>query len=322
MHGTSFLHTFANPAAQERHTQQYFEIYGYRAMYKDGWWLAQGISRVPWDASPASVAPFAPGVWRPEDDPVELYYLPDDFSQANDVAAANPDKVAELQELFWQEAEKFKVLPMLAGLSFYFGMTPPLPAQTKYTYYGDIQNVASGMIPRIYNHSYAITADLHVPDTGAEGVIVAEADHLGGFALFVEDGKLRHTYSMMGIEVFRHVSDAPLPTGAVTVRLEFQADEAKPATGGDIRMFANGTEIGKGRMDHSVPFRFSGYAGMDIGRDNGGVVDRGYADRAPFAFTGTINKVVFDIQPHLSGDDEHSLHESAHHGHVAHGISE
>ena len=241
MHGTSFLHTFAGPDAEERHTQQYFEIAGYRAMYKDGWWLAQSIPRIPWDLTPATMRRFAPGVWQPDDDPVELYYLPDDFSQADNIAAQHPEKVRELQDLFWAEAEKYKVLPLLAGLSFYFGLLPPLPAQTTYTYYGDVQNIASGMIPRIYNHSYAISADLVIPEGGAEGVIVAEADHLGGFSLFVEGGKLRHTYSMMGVLVYRQESDTPLPTGEVTVRLEFHADAAKPATGGDIRLFANGT---------------------------------------------------------------------------------
>ena len=321
MHGTSFLHTFADPDAEERHTQQYFEIAGYRAMYKDGWWLAQSIPRIPWDLTPETMARFAPGVWQPDDDPVELYYLPDDFSQADDIAAQHPEKVRELRDLFWAEAEKYKVLPLLGGLSFYFGLLPPIPAQTTYTYYGDVQNIASGMIPRIYNHSYAISADLVIPEGGAEGVIVAEADHLGGFSLFVEGGKLRHTYSMMGVLVYRQESDTTLPAGEVTVRLEFHADAPKPATGGDVRLFANAKEIGKGRMDFTVPLRFSGYAGMDIGRDNGGVVDRNYANRAPFTFTGTIKKVTFDIKPHLTSEDEQALHESAHHGHVAHGIS-
>ena len=164
-------------------------------------------------------------------------------------------------------------------MSVFFGLLPPLPGQTIYTFYGDVQNIASGMIPRIYNHSYTISADLVIPEGGAEGVIVAEADHLGGFSLFVADGRLKHTYSMMGVQVYRQESDSPLPTGEVNVRLEFHADAAKPATGGDIRLFANGQEIGKGRMDHTVPFRFSAYAGMDIGRDNGGVVDRAYANR-------------------------------------------
>ena len=134
----------------------------------------------------------------------------------------------------------------------------------------------SGMIPRIYNRSYAITADLVVPEGGAEGVIVAEADHLGGFTLYVKDGKLTHTYSMMGVFVFKQVAEEDLPTGDVTVRMEFAADGATPATGGEVTLFIDDRPVGKGRMDHTVPIRFSGYAGMDIGRDNGGVVDRSY----------------------------------------------
>ena len=171
-----------------------------------------------------------------------------------------------------------------------------------------------GMIPRIYNRSYAISADLVVPEGGAEGVIVAEADHLGGFTLYVKDGKLTHTYSMMGVLSFTQVAEEDLPTGDVTVRMEFAADEANPATGGEVTLFIDDRPVGKGRMDHTVPIRFSGYAGMDIGRDNGGVVDRSYEDRKPFAFTGTVKKVVFDIKPHLSDQDELDLHAEAQRG--------
>ena len=128
-------------------------------------------------------------------------------------------------------------------------MLPPIGTQTQFTYHDDVQNVASGMIPRIYNRSYAISAEVVIPEGGAEGVIVVEADHLGGFSLFIEDGKLKHTYSMMGALVYRQESDGSLPIGDVTLRMEFEADSAAPATGGDVRLFANGHEIGKGRMD-------------------------------------------------------------------------
>ena len=178
------------------------------------------------------------------------------------------------------------------------------------------------MIPRIYNHSYAISADLVVPAEGAEGVIVAEADHLGGFSLFVADGKLTHTYSMMGVFIYKQQATEPLPAGEVNVRMEFAADAAKPATSGDSTLLVDGKTVATGRMDHTVPIRFSAYAGMDIGRDNGGVVDLSYADQKPFAFTGTIKKVVFDIQPHPSAKDEDALHAAAHHGHAAHGIEQ
>ena len=238
-----------------------------------------------------------------------------------DLAAEHPEKVQELKELFWQEAEKYNVLPLMAPLAAFFGMLPPLPEIAKYEFRGDVQNVLSGMIPRIYNHSYTISADLVIPPGGAEGVIVAEADHLGGFSLFVDGGKLTHTYSMMGVFVFRQQAEEPLPEGEVTVRMEFAADAAKPATGGEVTLFIDDRPVGKGRMDHTVPIRFSGYAGMDIGRDNGGVVDLGYEDRKPFAFTGTIKKVVFDVNPHPSAEEAHELHTAVHHGHTAHALT-
>ncbi len=321
MHGTSFLGSLSDGSAPEHRPQQYFETIGNRAMYKDGWWLAMKTERIPWVLTPDALKPYAPGVWDPDAGPAELYYLPDDFTQAKDVAAEHPDKVKELKDLFWQEAEKYKVLPLLATLSTFFGMLPPIPEETTFEFRGDVQDVLSGMIPRIYNRSYTITADLHVPDGGAEGVIVAEADHLGGFTLYIEDGKLTHTYSMMGVFVFKQVAEEDVPTGDVTVRMAFEADEAKPATGGEVTLFIDGRPVGKGRMDHTVPVRFSGYAGMDIGRDNGGVVDLSYEDRKPFAFTGTVKKVVFDIKPHLSSQDELDIHTAEQHGQAGHALS-
>jgi arylsulfatase len=213
------------------------------------------------------------------------------------------------------------VLPLLGGLTTFFGMTPPLPTQSQFTYYGDVQNIASGMIPRIYNHSYAISAELEIPEGGAEGVIVAEADHLGGFSLFVQDGKLKHTYSFVGVFEFKQESETPLPSGSVNVRMAFAADAPKPATGGEVTLFINDEPVGSGRMEHTVPVRFSGYAGLDIGRDNGMPVDRSYADKSPFAFTGTVKKVVFDVNPHLTGAHEEELHEHLQQALAGHAIN-
>ena len=321
MHGVTFADSLTDANAPERHTQQYFETIGNRSMYKDGWWLSMKTARIPWVLTPDAIKPYAPGVWDPDQDPTELYYLPDDFSQARDLAEKQPEKVKELRELFWQEAEKYKVLPLMAPLAGFFGMLPPLPETAKYEFRGDVQNVLSGMIPRIYNHSYTISAELVIPPGGAEGVIVAEADHLGGFSLFVDEGKLTHTYSMMGVFVWRQQAEESLPEGEVTVRMQFAADAPKPATGGEVTMFINDKPVGKGRMDHTVPIRFSGYAGMDIGRDNGGVVDLGYANRKPFAFTGTIKKVTFDVNPHPSTEEAHETHKAVHHGHTAHALT-
>ena len=321
MTGVTFADSLENPDAPERHTQQYFENFGNRAMYKDGWWLSMRMPRVPWRLDPEMLKTFAPGVWDPDADPVELYYLPEDFSQANDLAASNPDKVKELQDLFWEEAEKYNVKPLLAGFSPFFGILPPLDTNTTVTYYGNVQNVAPGLVPRIYNHSYTISADLQIPEGGAEGVIVADGGHLGGFSLFVEDGKLKHTYAFLGVFEFRQESEGELPTGDVNVELTFAADEAKPATPGTITLFVNGEPVGTGQLDHTVPFGFSGYAGLDVGQDDGLVVDRNYADKAPFAFTGTVRKVVFDVAPHLSAEDEHDLHEHASQGHTVRGVT-
>jgi arylsulfatase len=320
MTGVSFADSLENSNAAEHHTQQYFENFGNRAMYKDGWWLAMRMPRVPWRLDPELLKKFAPGVWKPDEDPVELYYLPDDFSQANDLSASHPEKVKELQTLFWEEAEKYNIKPLLAGFSPFFGILPPLGSNTTITYHGDVQNVAPGAVPRVYNHSYTISADLHIPDGGAEGVIVADASHLGGFSLFVQDGKLKHTYAFLGVFEYHQESEGKLPTGDVNVEMTFAADEAKPATPGEVTLFVNGEPVGRGRIDHTVPFGFSGYAGMDIGRDNGLVVDRSYADKAPFAFTGTVKKVVFDVAPHLDDADEHALHEHASQADTVRGI--
>ena len=321
MEGTSFLHTFADANAPERHTVQYFEIVGNRAIYKDGWWAACKLDRIPWDLSPRTMARFAPGAYDPEQDTWELYYLPDDFSQAKDLAAENPEKLAELKALFWEEAEKHNVLPLLAGFSVFFGILPPLPTATTQTFYGGVENIASGMIPRVYGRSYAIEAELSVPAEGAEGVIVAEADEMGGFSLWVdENGLLHHSYSMMGVEHYKHVSTEPIPTGDVLVRMHFDADRQQPSAGGTVSLYANNTKIGEGRIDRTVAVRFSAYAGMDIGRDNGLPVDRSYAAKSPYPFTGTVKKVVFDLKPG-SHEDEKALHEAGAHVAAAHGIS-
>jgi hypothetical protein len=146
---------------------------------------------------------------------------------------------------------------------------------------------------------------------------------IGGFALWVDDkGRLHHTYSFLGVETYKQTSTEPIPTGEVNVKMLFEADEAKPGSGGKVTLWANDKQIGGGRLDKTVPVAFSSYAGMDIGRDNGGVVDLSYADKKPFPFTGTIKKVVFDVKPHLADEDEQELHAAAHHGDAAHALAQ
>ena len=228
MHGTSFVYTFGDASAKERHTQQYFEMFGNRAMYKDGWIACARLDRVPWTLDPKTLEKFAPGRWDPDKDKWELYNLEEDFSQANDLAAKHPEKLRELQDLFWQDAEKYHVTPLLAGFAQFFGVTPPSTPRTRFTYYPGTENIGAGMIPHIYNRSFTITAELDIPAAGAEGVIVAESDVMGGFSLYVQDGKLHYTYSFLGVKVDTLTASENLPSGKVQVSYEFVADQLRP----------------------------------------------------------------------------------------------
>jgi arylsulfatase len=312
MDGTSFAYTFADAGAPERHTVQYFEVIGSRAIYRDGWWACARPDRASWDLSPDTLRRWGPGSgWNPDIDTWELYFLPDDFSQAHNLVGQNPEKLAELKELFWAEAERNRVLPLMGCAAIFYGMLPPMPTQTRFRFAGDVQNIQRGMIPRVYGRSYAIEAHLQVPEEGVEGVIVANADFVGGFGLWVDDQRrLNHTYSFLGVDTYKQTSTEPLPTGDVTVKMLFAADDAKPGTGGIVTLYANDRLIGEGKIAHTVPVAFSTYAGMDIGRDNGLVVDLAYEDKAPHAFTGTIKQVTFDLHP-ATHEDERALHEHA-----------
>ena len=321
MDGTSFAYTLADADAGERHTVQYFENYGSRAIYKDGWWACAKLDKLPWDFTPETLNRFGPGNYNPEEDVWELYYLPDDFSQANNLADQQPEKLEELKEVFWEEAERNNVLPLLGGFAAFFGMLPPMPTETRFSFASDVQNVATTLTPHIQGRSYAIEAELTIPESGAEGVIVANADFIGGYALWIdEQGYLQHTYQFLGIDTYKQTSTKPVPTGDVSVRMLFEADEPKPGTGGRVTLWVNGEQVGEGAMPRTVAMLYTTYAAMDIGRDNGGVVDLAYEDRAPYAFTGTINEVVFDLKPG-SVKDEHALHEHASTQAVAHGAA-
>ncbi len=299
IHGTSFAYTFDDAKAKERHTQQYFEVFGNRAMYKDGWWLSSRMPRIPWKADPKTMAQFAPGKWDPDKDRMELYDLDADFSQADDLAAAHPQKVRELDDLWWKEAEKYQVEPLLAGMAFYYGFEGPRNGRDKLTYYPGTENLSPDVAPHVYNRSWSLTAELVVPNGGADGVIAAEADYLGGYSLYILHGKPAFTYSLMGIKVTTLTSKAPIPTGEVRLRYEFVAD--RPGTlggGGTSRLFINNEKVAEGRLEHTVSLQFSAYAGFDIGKDNGvPVVPTGeYRSKAPFPFSGTIKKVEFDLK--------------------------
>jgi arylsulfatase len=298
-------------------------MFASRAIYKDGWWAASRPDRIPWDFSPETLKPFGPASdWNPDHAaPWELYDLRTDFSQAHDVAAEHPVIVAGLQELWWEEAERNRVLPLMGGASLLYGILPPLPAITRFTFREGVQNIQRGMTPRIQGRSYSIEADLVVPEGGAEGVLVANADFIGGYGLWVDgDGFLHHTYSWLGVETYRQVSDRPLPTGEVSVKMVFESDAPVPGSPGTVTLYINGEASGGGRLDHTVPVAFTSYSGMDIGRDNGLVVDLAYEPMAPYAFTGELKQVVFDLHPQRAADEQ-ALHEAHHIAGVASGAA-
>jgi hypothetical protein len=152
-------------------------------------------------------------------------------------------------------------------------------------------------------------------------VLMANADFIGGFGLWIDsEGKLNHTYSWLGVETYKQVSDKPIPSGKVTLKMLFESDEMKPGSGGTVTLWADDEQIGKGKLDHTVPIAFSSYAGMDIGRDNGLVVDLAYEDKAPYAFTGTVEKVTFDLKP-VTHEEAQALHENEHHHSIGAGVA-
>src|SRR5262249_37897239 len=210
-----------------------------------------------------------------------------------------------LTALFWAEAQKYQVLPLLGEMATVWGFPKDIPDQTRFTYYNGTQNISSGMIPPIYNRSYTISADLINPGRsglrirpGIAGVIVADSSFLGGFSLYVENGHLKHTYSLLGLKLDTISSRDALPDGKVNVRYEFVADKpGEFGTGGTSRLFINGKQQAEGKLEHTVPFRFASYAGMDIGTDNGlPVVPKlEYTKVLPKYFRGTIEKVDFEL---------------------------
>ena len=232
MDGTSFAYTFDDPEAPERHTVQYFEMFGSRAIYKDGWWACSRLDKAPWDFSPADPgAASAPG---PDGTRTgrrgSSTTCPTTSPRRTNIAADHPEKLKELQDLWWQEAERNRVLPLLGGL----GDVLRDPAAAAHDHPVRLRRRRAERPARAWSRgsmgrSYAIEADLHVPDGGAEGVIVANADFIGGFGLWVDQaGILHHTYSFLGVETYRQVATEQLPTGDVSVRMLFEADEPNP----------------------------------------------------------------------------------------------
>jgi arylsulfatase A-like enzyme len=287
--GVSMVYTFANAKAPSTHTTQYFEIFGNRAVYNDGW-LAGTVHRAAWEPKPR----------RPlEDDIWELYDTRSDFSLANDLATKNPDKLKELQDLFLKEAVKYSVLPLddrtLERLNAAMVGRPDLMAgRDSLTVHEGMTGMSENVFINVKNRSHTITADVEIPKGGANGVILAQAGRFGGWSLYVKDGKPAYTYNWLGLQRYTVASKQALPAGKATIRFEFAYDGGGVGKGGTGTLFVNGKSVATGRIDRTQCCAFSADEGADVGADEGTPVTEDY--KVPFKFAGKIAGVTIELK--------------------------
>lgn len=288
--GASFMPSFANPQAPSRNTQ-YFELGVNRAIYHDGW-IAASRTSAPWMPAPPEVNPLT-ARW-------ELYHIDRDFAQAEDVAAQHPDKVKELEALFWSEAEKYSVLPLdwrsVERLNAERQGRPSLAGRRKkFEYFPGQVGLPDGACPPVLNKSFSISADIEIPDRGAEGMIITQGGLTGGYGLYLRDGKAHFVYNLLALQRFTTTSE-PLPKGKMTLTVDV-AYQGKPGEFGKpaiVTLSANGTKVGEGQLPRTIPNKVSLGEGIDIGTDLGSAVDFTY--QLPFTFTGKIEKVTIELK--------------------------
>ncbi|MFZ2160336.1 MAG: arylsulfatase [Bradyrhizobium sp.] len=293
--GASMAYTFANPKAPSTHTTQYFEIFGNRAIYSDGW-LAGTVHRAAWETKPRR--PLEQDIW-------ELYDTRSDFSLRNDLAARNPDKLKEMQELFLKEAVKYTVLPLddrtLERTNALLVGRPDLMAgRTSLTVYQGMLGMSENVFINLKNQSHTITADVEVPKTGANGAIIAQAGRFGGWSLYLKDGKPTYTYNFLGLQRYTIAAKQALPAGKGTLRFEFAYDGGGLGKGGVGTILFNGKTVATGRVDRTQCCFFSADDGTDVGADEGTPVTEAY--KVPFKFTGKIGKVTIELKEMKKAD--------------------
>jgi len=289
--GVSMLYTFDDPQAKDRHLTQYFEIFGNRAIYHDGW-LAGTIHRAPWEAKVRATL---------DKDTWELYDARSDFSLANDMAARNPAKLKEMQDLFLSEAVKYSVLPLddrsLERLNAALVGRPDLMEGRKsLTVFEGMAGMSENAFINTKNLSHTITAEVDIPTAGAKGVILAQAGRFGGWSLYFKDGKPAYAYNFLGLTRFLIASKSPLPPGKATIRYEFAYDGGGVGKGGIGTIFVNNQKVAEGRIERTQPFAFSADEGADVGEDGETPVVEDYGVPAPYHFTGKIEKVTIEVQ--------------------------
>ena len=286
--GTSLVYTFDNSDAPSERKTQYFEMFGNRAIYNNGWIAAARHPRLPWQGT--INADF-------EKDPWELYNIEEDFSEANDLASENPEKLKKLQKLFLSEARKHKVLPLDDRLSERFDVqSRPSPAagRTTFTYYSGAVSIPEGSAPSLKNRSFSITADVEIPESGAEGVLLTQGGRFAGWGFFLEDSKPTYVYNFVNSERYIIQSPEKLAPGQSTIKFNFDYDGGKVGAGGNGKLFINDQQVAEGRIAKTLPYRLALNETFDVGRDTGTPIVETY--QVPFAFTGNLQKVTLNLK--------------------------
>ena len=292
--GISFAYALDRDSALAagRHKIQYFEMGCSRGIYYDGW-MASAISFPPWQ-------PVRTG-FDLDKQKWELYHIDEDFSQANDLAQQDPVKLRQLQDLWWAQAAKYNVLPLdwraVERLNGELMGRPSLAGDRKvYTYYPGQTGLPNEAAPRILNKSFTITADLEIPAKGAEGMIITHGGIVGGYGLYIRNGKPTFVYNYLALDRYTFTGNAPLPKGKLTIRvdLDYHGAPGELGKGATVSLFVNDKKVAGGELPKTIPIQVSLNEGMDIGMDVGSAVDFTY--KLPFVFTGAIEKVTITLK--------------------------
>ena len=291
LEGVSMAYTFEDAKAKDRHLTQYFEIYANRAIYHDGW-LAGTVHRAPWEFQPRH--PLTEDVW-------ELYDVRQDFSLSNNLAQQNPQQLAKLQKLFMTEAPKYNVLPiddrtMERFTASAVGRPDVMGDRTSLTLGEGMTGMMENVFIDIKNRSKTITAELDIPEGGANGVVIAQGGRFGGWSLYLKDGKPAYTYNFLGLNLYTVASSTALPAGKAIVVFDFAYEGGGPGKGGTGTLSVNGQKVAEGRIDHTQPRLFSADETADVGVDEATPVVAGIGDGAKNRFTGKIEKVTVEVK--------------------------
>ena len=305
--GVSMAYTFdkKNANAPSTRTTQYFEMVGNRAIYHDGWVATTTPPEPPWDLGLGKFPNVVNGyTW-------ELYNIAEDYSQNKDLAAKTPDKVRDMKELFLVEAQKYDVFPL--DNSFLTRAGAPRPSltagRTVFTYSGESSGLPASNAPDITGKSYSITAEVDIPQGGAEGMINTLGGRMGGHGLYLLKGKPVFVYNFFNLERFRWESEAALTPGKHTVVFDFKYDGPGFGKGGTGVLSVDGKEVASKTIPHTTPFVETIDETFDVGVDTRtGVDDKDY--QLPFRFTGKVDKLTVKLVP-LKAAEEKLLQQKA-----------